>query len=114
MQAMDQKQKNKYITSILFNIFIICGTLVALYIFVVPLYDANNLLITSINASHTALSDLRQNGIQADQFASLAAQYDRKKELSEDIFFDKERLNKVLRKPTSFQGTYLAWTTKEA
>lgn len=102
MEEMDKKQKSKYIKEITLNIVMTLGIIALFSMFILPKYDTIGELTQKINETNAAIANLKTNGVNATEFETLAARYGRKKDLSNEVFSDKDKLAKVLAKPAGF------------
>lgn len=110
---MDKKQKDRYIKGISLNVSITLVILVYIFWFVVPKYNEASELSTKINDIYTHISSLRDNGVDATGFKKLLGTYNRKKDIPDSVFSDNAKLERVLKKPATFKGNYLAWILSE-
>lgn len=110
---MDKKQKDRYIKGISLNVFIILGILVYIFWFVVPKYSQASELSAKINDTYTHVHSLRDKGVDAAAFKKLLGTYNKKKDVPDSVFSDNQKLERVLKKPATFKGNYLAWILSE-
>ncbi len=109
MDEMDKKQKDRYIKGISLNVSMIFGILIYVFWFISPNYALVGELSAKINDTYTHIHSLREEGVNKSEFKKLLGMYDKKKEISDSVFSDEAKLERVLKKPTTFKGDYIAW-----
>lgn len=109
MEEMDKKQKDGYMKGIFLNVFITIVVLTYIFWFILPKYELISELSAKINETYTHIHSLRGNGVDSAGFEELLNTYGKKKEVPDSVFADNAKLERVLKKPNTFKGDYIAW-----
>ena len=111
MEELDHRKKERRIRAIIFNSVISIIIMVGIYGYIAPKYTGLASLESQVNATRTVLASLKSDGVDATSFSDLLARYNRKKDVSDLILSDTEKLNTILKKPA--WGDYLSWLVSE-
>lgn len=113
MEVMDQRKKSRLIKGIIFNIAIITGCVVFVMNFIIPKYDTISTMTTEISNAIERSYSLKNNGVDGNSFEELLNKFGKKKDVPDIVFFDSDKLNKILVKPATAKGDYLSWLIEE-
>lgn len=113
MEAMDKRKKDRLIKGIILNTLVFLGCIVYIVVYILPKYDEVSATVTKINDTTVSISSLKNDGVKKDSFIELLNRFGKKKEVPDVVFSDGEKLDRVLEKPATVQGDYLAWLTEE-
>lgn len=113
MEEMDKRKKDRIIKGVVLNIFVFIGCMIYTFFFVVPKYDDIDILTEKVNNTIASLSSLKKDGVDENSFVELIARLWKKKEVSDIVFSDVEKLGVVLKKPTTVAKDYLSWLIEE-
>ena len=112
-EVMDKRRKERMIKGIILNATVIIGCIVYIFMYLAPEYDVMWATLIKINDTRTNIISLKNDGVDANSFTSILTRLGRKKEVSNVIFADTEKLSKVLKKPSTVKTDYLTWLTTE-
>jgi hypothetical protein len=113
METMDKKKRDRYIKSLVFDTLILIGCAVFIFMFISPKYSELSANITKTNKVIEDIDALNKNGLDKDSFSELLTRLWRKQEISDVIFTNAGKLNRVLTKPTTVKKNYADWLIEE-
>lgn len=113
-ELLEIRRKERFTKGIILNIFLFAIFTGTIYFYVMPKYDSIAASVTETNTMRSYTDGLKNNGVDTQGFQDILAKSGRKKEVPDVIFTDAAKLNKVLKKPNTYKGNYLAWSADEA